>query len=82
MQDEVHEFTINYHKKLRSKGMISSILDNIEGIGSKRKHELLKKYSSINKMNEASVEELAKIIPLNVAVNLKKFINEYKEVKK
>lgn len=82
MQDEVHEFTINYHKKLRSKGMISSILDNIEGIGSKRKHELLKKYSSINKMNEASVEDLAKIIPLNVAVNLKKFINEYKEVKK
>ncbi len=82
MQDEVHEFTINYHKKLRSKGMISSILDNIEGIGSKRKHELLKKYSSINKMNEASIEELAKIIPLNVAVNLKKFINEYKEVKK
>ena len=42
MQDEVHEFTINYHKKLRSKGMISSILDNIEGIGSKRKTELLK----------------------------------------
>ena len=82
MQDEVHEFTINYHKKLRSKGMISSILDNIEGIGSKRKTELLKKYSSINKINEASIEELAKIIPLNVAVNLKKFITEYKEVKK
>lgn len=82
MQDEVHEFTINYHKKLRSKGMISSVLDNIEGIGSKRKHELLKKYNSINKMNEAAVEELAQIIPLNVAINLKKFISEYKEVNK
>lgn len=82
MQDEVHEFTINYHKKLRSKGMISSVLDNIEGIGSKRKHELLKKYNSINKMNEAAVEELAQIIPLNVALNLKKFISEYKEVNK
>lgn len=82
MQDEVHEFTISYHKKLRSKGMISSILDNIEGIGSKRKNELLKKYSSINKMSDASVEDLSKIIPLNVAINLKKFLKEYKEEKK
>ena len=81
MQDEVHEFTINYHKKLRSKGMISSILDNIEGIGPKRKNELLKKFTSINKINEASVEELSKIIPTSVALELKKFVSEYKEEK-
>ena len=71
MQDEVHNFTINYHKQLRSKGAIGSILDNIEGIGSKRKKELLKKYKTINKMKEASVEELSKIIPSKVANNLK-----------
>ena len=81
MQDEVHEFTINYHRKLRSKGMVSSFLDNVEGIGIKRKHEILKKYGSVNKINEASLEELSKIIPENVALNLKKFVKEYKEVK-
>ena len=81
MQDEVHEFTINYHRKLRSKGMVSSFLDNIEGIGTKRKNELLKKYSSVNKINEATIEELSKIVPMNVAINLKKFVKEYKEGK-
>ena len=79
MQDEVHEFTISYHRKLRSKGMVSSFLDNIEGIGVKRKHELLKKYSSVSKINEATIEELSKIVPMNVAINLKKFVKEYKE---
>lgn len=82
MQDEVHEFTINYHKKLRSKGMLSSILDNIDGIGQKRKNQLLRKYNSINKMAEATVTELQEIIPETVAIELKKFINEYKEEKK
>ena len=81
MQDEVHNFTISYHRKLRSKGMVSSFLDNVEGIGIKRKNEILKKYGSINKINEASIEELSKIIPLNVALNLKEFVKEYKEVK-
>ena len=81
MQDEVHEFTISYHRNLRSKGMIASFLDNIEGIGNKRKHEILKKYSSINKIAEASLEELSQILPLNVALNLKEFVKEYKEEK-
>ncbi len=76
MQDEVHNFTINYHRKLRSKGALSSILDNIEGIGSIRKEELIKKYRSTNKMKEASVEELSKILPIKVAENLKRFLSE------
>ena len=74
MQDEVHNFTINYHKQLRSKGAIESVLDNIEGIGSKRKKELLKKYKTINKMKEASIEELSKVIPEKVAINLKEIL--------
>ena len=77
MQDEVHEFTINYHKQIRSKGSLSSILDNVEGIGNKRKKELLKKYRTINKMHEASLEELEEIIPSNVAKSLKKYLEEY-----
>lgn len=77
MQDEVHNFTINYHKQLRSKGAIESILDNIEGIGEKRKKELLKKYKTINKMREASIEELSRIMPEKVALTLKDFLNNY-----
>ena len=76
MQDEVHNFTISYHKQIRSKGAISSILDNIEGIGPKRKQELLKKYKTITKMKEASLEELTKILPHDVAVNLNIYLNE------
>lgn len=75
MQDEVHEFTINYHKKIRSKGSLSSILDNIDGIGEKRKKELLKKYKTINKIKESSIEELETILPKNIANNLLDFLN-------
>ena len=77
MQDEVHEFTINYHKQIRSKGSLASVLDNIEGIGSKRKKELLKKYHTITKMKEASIEELEEILPSNVANNLYHFLESY-----
>ncbi len=75
MQDEVHNFTISYHKQIRSKGSLSSILDNIEGIGEKRKRELLKKYHNLTLMKEASIEELSKIVPENVASNLHEFLN-------
>ena len=78
MQDEVHNFTINYHRQIRSKGSLSSVLDNIEGIGEKRKKELLKKYRSINKMKEVSIDELDNILPHNVSINLKVFLENYK----
>ena len=55
MQDEVHNFTINYHKNIRSKGALSSVLDNIEGIGEVRKNKLLNKYKTISKMKEATL---------------------------
>lgn len=74
IQDEVHRYTINYHKQIRSKGSIASVLDNIEGIGKVRKKELIKKYGGIKKMKEASIEELSEIIPENVAKNLKKYL--------
>ena len=74
IQDEVHRFTINYHKTLRSKGSISSILDTIEGIGNVRKKELIKKYGNINNIKNASIEELSEIIPINVAKELKDYL--------
>jgi excinuclease ABC subunit C len=79
MQDEVHRFTINYHRQIRSKGTISSILDNIEGIGTERKKLLIKKYGSLSKIKEASIEELQSILPKSVAQELYKFINEFKK---
>lgn len=79
IDEEVHRFTINYHRDIRSKGSISSLLDNIPGIGSKRRKELIKKYGSINKIKDASVYELSKIVPLKVAEDLKTYLNEENE---
>ena len=82
MQDEVHRFTINYHRQLRSKGSIGSILDDIEGIGSSRKKALIKKFGSVLKMQQASLEELESVVPSDVAINLKKYLEEkYSEEK-
>lgn len=77
MQDEVHNFTIHYHKQIRSKGSLESILDSIEGIGEKRKKELLKKYHTITKLKSLSKEELSKILPSKTAENLYQFLKQY-----
>ena len=76
IQDEVHRFTINYHKDIRSKGTLSSVLDNVPGIGSARKKNLLKKYKTITKLRSLSKEELYKDLPVAVANNLFEFLKE------
>ncbi len=81
MQDEVHRFTINYHRTIRSKGSIASVLDNIEGIGEKRKKELIKAFGSVKKIEEASLEELGKYLPLKVAETLQNYLQSRKEMK-
>lgn len=79
IQDEVHRYTINYHKDIRSKGGLSSILDNVPGIGEKRKKELLKKYKTITKLSSLTKEELEKDLPEKVAEDLLEFLKEYKK---
>lgn len=79
MQDEVHNFTIHYHKQIRSKGSLESILDHIEGIGEKRKKELLKKYHTITKLKSLSLFELEELLPKKVANNLYQFLSESTE---
>ena len=79
MQDEVHRYTITYHKDIRSKGSLSSILDNVSGIGKKRKQELLKKYKTITKLKELSILDLESILPSNVAKNLYDYLKIYNE---
>ena len=77
MQDEVHNFTINYHKQIRSKGSLESVLDHVEGIGAKRKKDLLKKYKTITKLKQLSKEELEELLPKQVASNLYDFLQAY-----
>ena len=74
LQDEVHNYTISYHKNIRSKGALSSMLDNVPGIGEVRKRELLKKFPSVTKMKEASVSDLEVVLPSDVAKNLHEFL--------
>ena len=71
MQDEVHNYTISYHKQIRSKGALESVLDLFPGIGTVRKKNLIKKYHTITKIQEAPLEELTEILPETVAINLK-----------
>ena len=74
ISDEVHRFTINYHRQIRSKGSIESVLDKVNGIGPARRKELLKKYGSIKKIREASLEKLNEILPQSVAKELLDFL--------
>ena len=74
IQDEVHRFAITYHRNIKSKGMLSSMLDFVDGIGEKRKKELLKRFGSLKKMKEASLEELEKVINKDVARNLYQYL--------
>ena len=73
IQDEVHRFAITYHRAIKTKNMYNSSLDNIQGIGKVRKNLLLKTFSSIEEIKEASEERLLKLgIPKDVINNLKK----------
>lgn len=78
IQDEVHRFAITFHRQLRSKNSFSSRLDGIEGLGPKRKKQLLKEFKSLKNIQEASVEKLEEVgMPKNVAVNVRNhFLNE------
>ena len=58
IQDEAHRFAIEYHRSLRSKGQIHSVLDDIEGIGPARRKALMRRFQSVEKMKEATLEEL------------------------
>ena len=69
VQDEVHRFAIEYHRSLRTKAQVHSVLDDIPGIGPKRRKALMKHFATIDELKSAEPEEIAKVdeIPLNVA---------------
>ncbi len=66
IQDETHRFAIEYHRQLRGKTQVHSILDDIEGIGSSRRRALMKHYQSLEAIKAATVEELAAIETMNI----------------
>ena len=82
IQDEVHRFAITFHRQLRSKNSFSSKLDAIEGLGPKRKKELLKQFKSLKNIADASIDELKETgLPKNVAENVYRHLHEKDEEK-
>ena len=76
IQDEVHRFAITFHRDKRSKSQTASVLDDIPGIGEKRKTALLKAFKSVSRIKKASLEELAEIIGPSAAKNLQEKLQE------
>jgi excinuclease ABC subunit C len=76
LRDEAHRFALGYHRKIRKKEAFASSLDVIPGIGPRRKRALLKQFGSVQRIREASVEELAatKGVPHYLAQKIKKFL--------
>ena len=70
IQEEVHRYAISYHRNIKAKGALSSVLDVVPGIGEVRKKELLKKFGSLKKMKEATQEELETVVTKDVAEKL------------
>lgn len=76
IQDEVHRFAITFHRQLRSKNSFSSQLDGIEGLGPKRKQNLMKHFKSLTKIKEASVDQIVEVgVPRAVAKAVREKLN-------
>ena len=81
IQDEVHRFAITFHRQLRSKNSFSSQLDGIDGLGPKRKRNLMKHFKSLTKIKEASVDEIVGVgVPRAVAEAVQRKLNPQEEV--
>lgn len=76
VRDEAHRFGITYHRKLRSKRIISSELDNIEGVGEKRKIILLKEFGSVENIKKQEIDTLKSFVPEKVAQNIYEYFKK------
>lgn len=70
VRDEAHRFAVTYHRQLRSKSMVDSILDGVAGVGSQRKRALIREFGSLKRIREATEAELAQVVPEGVATEL------------
>ncbi len=78
MQDEVHRYAISYHKNVRSKSLFASTLDQVQGIGPKRKKMLINHFKSVKKMKEADLDELKTLLPEKIALDLYQSLHQDK----
>lgn len=76
VRDEAHRFAVTYHRKLRDRSMVDSILDDVPGIGPGRKKALIRAFGSVKKMRDADVDALAMIVPDTVAKDLFEALHE------
>ena len=76
IQDEVHRFAITFHRDKRRKNQTASVLDDISGIGEKRKTALLKAFKSVSRIQKASLEEIAEVVGMSVAKNIKEKLKQ------
>jgi excinuclease ABC subunit C len=65
IRDEAHRFAITYHRKARQKSAVASILDDVPGIGPKKKKALMRHFGSVSKMRDASIEDLLEVAGMN-----------------
>ena len=70
VRDEAHRFAVSYHRALRSKSMVDSVLDQVAGIGPVRKKQLMRHFGSLKRMRAADLESLAELVPDHVATDL------------
>ena len=76
IQEEVHRYAITYHRTLKQKGSLASLLDVVPGVGEVRRKELLRRFGSLKKMKEASIEDLATVVNRDVAEALYHYLRE------
>ncbi len=74
IQDEVHNYAISYHRNIKQKGTLASLLDMAPGIGEVRRKELLKKFGSLKKLKEATLEELETVLTHDVALKFMEYL--------
>lgn len=84
IQDEVHRFAITYHRSLRDKRTLHSILDDIPNVGAKRRKELLMKFGSVERIKNASIEELLEVPSINnkAAESIVEYFKNYENERK
>jgi len=82
VRDEAHRFAIGYHRRVRGRAAVTSVLDEIPGIGAKRRAQLLERFGSVRRLRAASVDQITRVggIPPRVAASIHDFLAAVEEV--
>ena len=80
-RDEAHRFANVYHQKLRERRIVFSVLDDIRGIGEKRKRDLIRHFGSVRQIRQASVEEIAAVIGPKLAERVAAYLRDHPDVR-